>query len=287
MSTRPISDHALLGDCRSAALVTSDGSVDWLCMARFDSPSIFARLLDEDAGFWSIRPTCPAEVTRRYLNDTLVLETTFHGVDGTVVLVDALAMGNGERGHSMGVSSPGVLLHEVTCVEGRVPVEVAYASRPEFGLVRPLMRPIRGGLAAHGGAQILTLSTPVELRVSGSTADTTVTLRAGERLGLALQADWAWGPEPPRRHPRHVHRRLKDTIAGWRSWSRLHARYQGPWQDQVGQSGRVLRALTFVADVLGQRGGGTTRGCSARPTSTGSCSTRPTRSTATRARSTR
>ncbi|MCA2228842.1 trehalase-like domain-containing protein [Nonomuraea aurantiaca] len=90
MSTRPISDHALLGDCRSAALVTSDGSVDWLCMPRFDSPSIFARLLDENAGHWSIRPTRPTEITRRYLDDTLVLETTFRGPDGTVVLVDAL-----------------------------------------------------------------------------------------------------------------------------------------------------------------------------------------------------
>ncbi|WP_433373206.1 glycoside hydrolase family 15 protein [Streptosporangium sp. CA-115845] len=246
MSTRPISDHALLGDCRSAALVTSDGSVDWLCMPRFDSPSIFARLLDEDAGYWSIRPTRPAEVTRRYLNDTLVLETTFRSADGTVVLLDALALGNRERGHSMGASSPGILLREVTCVEGRVPVEVAYAPRPEFGLVQPLMQPIRGGLVAHGGALVLTLSTPLELRVSGSIADTTVTLRAGERLGLALQAGWAWGPEPPRRPPRHVHRRLKDTVAGWRSWSRLHARYEGPWQDQVGQSGRVLRALTFA-----------------------------------------
>ncbi|MCW2877465.1 MAG: glycoside hydrolase family 15 [Sphaerisporangium sp.] len=246
MSTRPISDHALLGDCRSAALVTSDGSVDWLCMPRFDSPSIFARLLDEDAGYWSIRPTRPAEVTRRYLNETLVLETTFRSADGTVVLLDALALGNGERGHSMGASSPGILLREVTCVEGRVPMEVAYAPRPEFGLVQPLMQPISGGLVAYGGAQVLTLSTPVELRVSGSVADTTVTLQAGERLGLALQTGWAWGPQPPRRHPRHVHRRLKDTAAGWRSWSQLHARYQGPWQDQVGQSGRVLRALTYA-----------------------------------------
>ncbi|MEV1239437.1 glycoside hydrolase family 15 protein [Nonomuraea sp. NPDC049750] len=246
MSTRPISDHALLGDCRSAALVTSDGSVDWLCMPRFDSPSIFARLLDENAGHWSIRPTRPTEITRRYLDDTLVLETTFRGPDGTVVLVDALALGHGERGHSMGASSPGVLLRQVTCVEGRVPVEVVYAPRPEFGLVKPLIEPLRGGLIAHGGAHVLTMSTPIDLRVSGAVADTTHTLRAGERLGLALRADWAWGPEQPPLNPRHIRRRLRDTVTGWRSWSRLHARYQGPWQDQVGQSGRVLRALTFA-----------------------------------------
>ncbi|NUW29938.1 glycoside hydrolase family 15 protein [Nonomuraea sp. SMC257] len=246
MSTRPISDHALLGDCRSAALVTSDGSVDWLCVPRFDSPSIFARMLDENAGYWSVRPVRHTEVTRRYLDGSLVLETTFHGPDGTAVLVDALALGHRERGHAMGASSPGVLLRQVTCVEGQVTVEVAYSPRPEFGLVRPLMRPVRGGLVAHGGAHVLTLSTPVDLRVSGAVADTTLTLRAGEHLELALQSGWAWGAEAPPLNPRHIRRRLRDTVAGWRSWSRLHARYQGPWEDQVAQSGRVLRALTFA-----------------------------------------
>ncbi|MFD1930975.1 glycoside hydrolase family 15 protein [Nonomuraea mangrovi] len=246
MSTRPISDYALLSDCRSAALVTSDGSVDWLCFPRFDSPAIFARLLDENAGHWSVRPICPAEVTRRYLENTLVLETTFRTRDGTAVLVDTLALGRRERGHALGASSPGVLLREVTCVEGRVSLEVTYAPRPEFGLIHPLMEAVRGGLIARGGANVLVLSTPVELRVSGSTAHATVTLRAGERLPLALQASWGWAPEPARCHPNRVHRRVKDTIAGWRSWSELHAGYRGSWHEQVSHSGRVLRALTFA-----------------------------------------
>ncbi|WP_214317741.1 glycoside hydrolase family 15 protein [Nonomuraea sediminis] len=246
MSTRPISDHALLGDCRSAALVTTDGSVDWLCAPRFDSPSIFARLLDEDAGHWSIRSAGASEVTRRYVDDTLALETTFHGPDGTLVLLDTLALGRGERGHSMGASSPGVLLRQATCTEGRVTVEMEYAPRPEFGLVKPLMQAVPGGLVAHGGAHVLTLSTPVDLRVRDSVADATITLRAGEHLELALQTGHAWGPEPQLHKPRNIHRRLKDTLAGWRSWSQLHAAYQGPWQTQVGLSGRVLRALTFA-----------------------------------------
>jgi GH15 family glucan-1,4-alpha-glucosidase len=246
VSTRPIGDYALLSDCRYAALVTSDGSVDWLCVPRFDSPAIFARLLDDNAGFWSIRPTAPAKVTRRYLDETLVLETTFRTRDGTVRLVDALALGHRERGHSMGSSSPGALLREVTCLEGCVPVEVVYAPRPEFGLVHPLMEPVRGGLIARGGAHVLALSSPVELRVSGSTAYATVTLRAGERLGLALRTASAWGPQPPRWRPGRIHRRIKDTAAAWRSWSKIHARYQGPWREQVSHSGRVLRALTFA-----------------------------------------
>ena len=84
MSTTPISDHALLSDCRSAALVTRDGSVDWLCFPRFDGPSVFGRLLDDDAGHWSIHPVGQATTSRRYIDGTMVLETTFSTGTGTV-----------------------------------------------------------------------------------------------------------------------------------------------------------------------------------------------------------
>ncbi|MFE5091949.1 glycoside hydrolase family 15 protein [Streptomyces sp. NPDC056638] len=246
MSTRPIGDHALLSDCRSAALVTSDGSVDWLCLPRFDSPAIFARLLDENAGHWSIRPAGPADVSRRYVEQTLVLETTFRTTGGTAVLRDALALGRRERGHALGTASPGTLLRQITCTEGQVPVEITYAPRPEFGLVHPLLSTVRGGLAAYGGAHVLLLSSPVDLAVSGSTAHGRITLRAPDRLGFALHIGPAWGSEPAPWRPRRIRRRLNDTAEGWRSWSRLHRGYVGPWQDQVGHSGRVLRALTFA-----------------------------------------
>src|SRR5260370_23398502 len=112
----------------------------------------------------------------------------------------------------MGGCSRGAVLRGVICVEGHVPVEVAYGPGPEFGLIRPLMDTVRGGLIAYGGAQVLTLSAPVDLQVRGSTAHTTLTLRAGERLGMALHAGWASRPEPPRWRPRRIHRRIKDTI---------------------------------------------------------------------------
>ncbi|MEU0837334.1 glycoside hydrolase family 15 protein [Streptomyces sp. NPDC005969] len=246
MSTRPIGDHALLSDCRSAALVTSDGSVDWLCLPRFDSPAIFARLLDENAGHWSIRPAGPADVSRRYVEQTLVLETTFRTTGGTAVLRDALALGRRERGHALGTASPGILLRQITCTEGEVPIEITYAPRPEFGLVHPLLSTVRGGLAAYGGAHVLLLSSPVDLAVSGSTAHGRITLRAPDRLGFALHIGPAWGSEPAPWRPRRIRRRLNDTAEGWRSWSRLHRGYVGPWQDEVGHSGRVLRALTFA-----------------------------------------
>ncbi|MCL7380393.1 glycoside hydrolase family 15 protein [Streptomyces sp. 35G-GA-8] len=246
MSARPIGDHALLSDCRAAALVTTDGSVDWLCLPRFDSPAIFARLLDEDAGHWVIRPTGAADISRRYVEDTLVLETTFRTATGTVVLRDALTLGRRERGHALGTASPGTLLRHVTCTEGRVTIEIVYAPRPEFGLVHPLLSTVRGGLAAYGGAHVLLLSCPVDLRVCGSTADGGIPLSAGHHLGFALHVRPAWEERPASWPTRRIRRRMSDTVKGWRSWSKLHRGYVGPWQDKVGDSGRVLRALTYA-----------------------------------------
>lgn len=246
MSERPIGDFALLSDCRSAALVSGDGSVDWLCFPRFDGPAVFARLLDEEAGHWSIRPCGPAEVSRRYLPHTLVLETTFRNSAGTLQLRDVLSMGRRERGHALGRSSPGVLLRQVICTEGQVKVAVDYSPRPEFGLVHPVLARVRRGLVARGGAHVLMLSTGIDLQVEGSTARSEITLRAGERVRFALHCGSAWGAEPKLWRQHRIDRRMRDTAACWRSWSKLHGGYTGLWEDQVGHSGRVLRAMTFV-----------------------------------------
>src|SRR6516162_4189296 len=142
MSQLSIADYALLSDCRSAALVSKDGSVDWLCFPRFDGPSVFGRLLDQSAGHWSIRPAGDTEVSRRYVDDTMLLETTFRAPSGTAVLVDALAVGPNERGHELGAGAPSVLLRHVTGVEGDVELELSYEPRPEYGLIYPLLNPV-------------------------------------------------------------------------------------------------------------------------------------------------
>ena len=92
MDSLPIGDYALLSDCRSAALVSRDGSVDWLCFPRFDGPSVFCRLLDPAGGSFAIRPAGEFQASRRYVDQTLVLETTFTTAHGTAVLTDALAV---------------------------------------------------------------------------------------------------------------------------------------------------------------------------------------------------
>src|SRR5919204_5967607 len=194
MSTLPIADYALLSDCRSAALVSRAGSVDWLCFPRFDGPSVFARLLDDDAGHFAIRPAGRAEVTRAYLDQTMALETTFRTATGTVALTDAMAVGRNERGHDLGAGSPGVLLRRLACTDGEVEVEVSYAPRPEYGLIHPLLEALPGGVAARGGADRLLLSAPVELAVDGATATARFGLRAGESVFFALQHGRMWEP---------------------------------------------------------------------------------------------
>src|SRR6202046_4832819 len=180
MSTTPIADYALLSDRHSAALIGRDGSVDWLCFPRFDSPSIFGRLLGDEAGHWSIRATGKTEVTRRSLARTMVLETTFRTPTGTVAITDALAMGDGNRGHELGKGAPHLLLRRATCVEGEVELSLEYVPRPEYGLVHPLFDAVDGGVDAFGGADVLVLSSPMTLIVDQSAVSGQRQLRRGE-----------------------------------------------------------------------------------------------------------
>src|SRR3954465_14813019 len=112
-ASMPIGEYGLLADCNSAALLTRDGSVHWLCLPRYDSAAIMARILDPEGGHWSIRPTGDHSAERRYLPDTLVIETTFTTETGSVRLLDAMAFAPGQRGHELGFDAPHELLRGV------------------------------------------------------------------------------------------------------------------------------------------------------------------------------
>ena len=246
MSTTAIGEYALLSDRHSAALVSRDGSVDWLCCPRFDSPSVFGRLLGEPAGHWSIRATGAVEVTRRYLGSTMVLETTHRTETGTAVVVDALATGDHNRGHHLGHGSPHLLLRQVGCTEGEVEIDVEFAPRPEYGLVFPLLDAVDGGVSASGGADVMILSSSQPIATARSSATSRFRLGAGERTGFAFHHARRADPEPARVWSQdEIAARLDDTVAAWESWSDLHQSYVGPWHDLVHHSGRVLQALSF------------------------------------------
>ncbi|MBA3742866.1 glycoside hydrolase family 15 protein [Sporichthya sp.] len=247
MSNVAIGEHALLSDCGAAALVTSAGSVDWLCLPRYDSPAVFGRLLDDAAGHFLIAPADGGfAVTRRYRTPSLVLETIWSGPAGELVVTDALALGRRERGHDLGLSAPGVLIRRVRCTRGTVAVRVEFVPRPEFGLVHPRLSAGAGTVLAHGGATVLVLSTPVGLELDAARACTTARLSAGQSWDFALQQADAWGVLPKRRSPRRIRRLLRGTEESWRSWSALHQKYEGPLRDLVHHSGVVLRGLTYA-----------------------------------------
>ncbi|CAN5642772.1 glycoside hydrolase family 15 protein [soil metagenome] len=247
MSGVPLAQHGLLSDCGGAALVTSTGSVDWLCMPRFDQPPIFARLLDDDAGHFSIRPSDPsAASTWSYRPNSLVLETAWTTESGTLLVNDALALGKNERGHDLGRWSPGVLLRRVRCTSGSVSVDVEFAPRPEFGLIHPRLTQRSGAVVADGGATVLLLSTQLELGLGAGTGTGSVCLGAGEEVTFALEQTDAWESEARTWKRRKVGRRLRDTESAWQSWSRLHQNYQGPLRELVQHSGVVLQGLTYA-----------------------------------------
>lgn len=229
MSSEPIADYALLSDCRSAALVSAAGSVDWLCFPRFDSPSVFGRLLGEEAGFWSILPAGEYFSSRRYLGPTMVLETVYTSSAGSVTVTDALVLGDGQWGHDLGAQAPRALLRQVSCTEGIIDVDVIFAPRPEYGLITPLLYNTAGGLLARGGADVMAFSTAAPFEVSGDTAHARLTLRAGEVLGFALHHQHSWQDGPAFWTQAEITRRLADTLQGWSSWSEMHQSYRGPW----------------------------------------------------------
>ncbi len=246
MDSIPIGDYALLSDCRSAALVSRDGSVDWLCFPRFDGPSVFCRLLDPSGGHFAIRPTSEFQVSRRYLDQTMVLETMFTTADGTAVLTDAMAVGRNERGHDLGTRSPSMLLRRLDCTRGKIEAEVSYLPRPEYGLIHPFLLPVPGGLAAQGGADRLLLSTAVAFDVDGTGANARFRLAAGQSAAFSLGHGHLGGPKRDPWTAEEITSRLDDTVEGWRSWSAIHQSYEGPWRELVHHSGRVLQALTFA-----------------------------------------
>jgi hypothetical protein len=193
--TEPIASFGLLADCNSAALVSSNGSIDWLCFPRYDSPSVFGRLLDPSAGHWAINPAGGSRIDRRYESGTLAIATEFTTPQGTIRVVDALAFAPEQRG----LDTPHEVLRLVEGVNGEVDVAMEFSPRPEYGLARPFI--VRDGslLRTRGGSSRLVMSCPVDVDINGSDATSRFTVHEGNSIGFALR----WGPlSLPRRSRR-------------------------------------------------------------------------------------
>ncbi|HKE80867.1 MAG TPA: glycoside hydrolase family 15 protein [Solirubrobacteraceae bacterium] len=242
---RPIADYGLLADCTSAALVDRDGSIDWLCMPHYDSPAVFARILDPNAGHWSIAPVGECTSARRYVPGTLVIETTFTTATGAVRLIDAMAFAPGQRGHDLGRRAPHEVLRLIEGVSGEVDLDMELAPRPEYGLVQPLFRMEGNGGRTFGGPNQIAVSAGVPATITDSTMRARFTVRKGERVGFGLHWAPAEGERPDACPPDRIAARIEDTVEGWRSWEAEHDIYDGPHKELVRFSSRVLKGLTF------------------------------------------
>ena len=243
--SRPIADYGLLADCNSAALVDRDGSIGWLCLPRYDSPAVFAQILDPEGGHWHIKPSAAHRSERRYLPGTLVVETTFVTESGSVRLTDAMAFLEGQRHHELGFGAPHLVLRLVEGVIGEVELGFELAPRPEYGLVKPLFRATASGGRTFGGPNQIVVSAGVPTAIQDSTMSATFTVSAGQRVGFAMQWVAPEGPAPQPVAPEQVAARIDDTIEAWRSWEAEHDVYEGPHRERVRLSSRVLKGLTY------------------------------------------
>jgi GH15 family glucan-1,4-alpha-glucosidase len=235
-----IEDYALIGDMQSAALVSRDGSVDWLCLPRFDSPACFAALLGTDRnGYWRIAPAgtggeagAGIQVSRRYQGDTLILETDWTTPTGSVRVTDFMPPRDGR--------TP-VLVRNVQGLSGSVDMDCVFVLRFGYGQVLPWMRREEGNLLGVAGPDSVWLATPVRLAGLGFTHQATFTVRAGERIPFVLtwMPSHATGCETVDPHQAEA-----GTGRFWTDWV-SRCTYQGAYREAVVRSLITLKALTY------------------------------------------
>lgn len=229
-----IEDYALIGDCHSAALVGRDGSIDWLCLPRFDSGACFAALLgNADNGRWQIAPAqAPTGVSRRYRHDTLILETDFECAQGRVRVIDFMALDQPRR-------------HLVRIVEGLAGVVTMHSElviRFDYGSIVPWVHQAANGLMATAGPDTLSLHTPIALRGEDLKTRARFDVQAGQCVPFVL----AYRPSHQTDDIAVDARQLLDaTQQAWRDWSG-RCRYDGRWRDAVTRSLITLKALTYA-----------------------------------------
>jgi GH15 family glucan-1,4-alpha-glucosidase len=228
-----IAYYGLIGDTNTAALVSREGSIDWLCVPRFDSAACFALLLGDSAnGHWSIRPRdTAARITRRYRGDTLVLETDFETSHGRARLVDFMVPE---------ARTPRIV-RIVEGLSGSVPMELELVVRFDYGSRVPWVRRMDHHIEFIAGPDALRLHFPVDVQPKGLTHGGQFDALEGQALGFVLSWHPSFERTPRRTDPAEA---LAQTEEWWNEWS-SRCTYSGPWRDAVLRSLIVLKALTY------------------------------------------
>ncbi len=228
-----IEDYALIGDCETAALVDTNGSIDWLCWPDFSSDACFAALLGtEENGYWKIAPTDETwKTTRRYRDHTLILETTFEHADGTIRLIDFMPV-RASNSH---------IIRIVEGLRGKLGLRMELALRFDFGRTVPWVTRTADGVRAIAGPNLAVLHAPVPLHGENLKTVAEFTVGEGEHLAFTLSYGTSY-----KNGPRDIEaeQALEDTDDFWRQWSgRL--KYEGSYRDVVERSLITLKAMTF------------------------------------------
>jgi alpha,alpha-trehalase len=239
----PIAEHGFLSDCHTGALVGPDGAIDWLCAPRFDSPSLFARLLDRKrGGCWEIEVAGADEPKSRYLDSTLIVESRWRTAEAEVVCHDFLALKSPGAAGARGVVPEGVLVRLVRCEGGAARVGLRLDARPDYGRRRLRWQESGETLVAAGEDELWLSGEPrPTLQSSDGVAVTAAELRAGDAIALGL----GYRGGSPRRVDRVAAERLfAETVDAWRGWS-ARSDYDGYAAREVHHSALVLRGLMF------------------------------------------
>ena len=243
---RPIRDYALVGDAHTAALVSTDGSIDWLCWPRFDSPAVLCRLLDARKGGWfQIRPSQDFKVAREYDGPTAVLATTFETEGGRFRLTDFMPverLTESHRGEDIGAVQSVQRL--VEGLGGSVEVELSLRPTFDFALAPCDISLREGGAVASSGKECLVLSCPFPLSVDDAgVVRGRFRVGAGERVWISLYYEDG-GHAGTRVEPRDCDAELERTRKYWDEWW-CDCRYEGPYRDLVRRSALTLKLLTY------------------------------------------
>lgn len=236
-----ISDYGVVGDCRTAALISRNGSLDWLCWPRFDSPSIFAALLDRDrGGHWVIAPAGEYTVRRHYIHDTNVLETEFTSPSGTIVLTDLMPIPE----NSTCIEPDHEIIRHIECKRGEMEIQSCFQPRPHYAERTPTIHQFgRTGLRVDCGRGIYWLFSTVPFAIDGSSASMRTRLRAGEHVSFSF----SYSEDAPSVLPvlENVRDRMAMCIHWWKNWS-AKARYDGDFRDEVLRSALALKLMSFI-----------------------------------------
>jgi GH15 family glucan-1,4-alpha-glucosidase len=244
---RAIGDYAIIGDAHTAALVASDGSIDWCCWPRFDSPAVFCRLLDAKKGGWfRVGARGSASSTRRYMSASNVLETTFETGEERFRLTDFMPVERLTESHIGEDIAPSYrIIRLIEGLAGRSEVEVGFRPTFDFARARTKITLRREGAVARAGKEALGLSCPCELRLDDSGAAVGLfRLAAGERAWIALDYYSDGGTEDVELSSGSYEDELERTLSYWREWWTT-CRYEGPYSDLVRRSALTLKLLTY------------------------------------------